>query len=242
MSRLPMEKPESAAQHLEAAQRVPAAQRFRGLPREAREFFRALEREPCPDTMPGGDRAAYAAHVLSPLKALVTDLRGLLADVRPPLGSEARAGAGLDWPDGARSNPEDCPVRRIRFWDAGQDRDRSPILYVTFTANHLEVGASGAGLEASEAAALAGELGGEWSVGPGDSDSEESGSAGPADAAGTIRVSRRIPWEPWIDEPALLQELADDFRALLPVFDRMRGVAGRPVAVPGGAAPAPREQ
>jgi hypothetical protein len=200
------------------------ARRFRGLPREAREFFRALEREPCPDTMPGGDRAAYAAHVLTPLKALVTDLRERLSDVRPPLGSEARAGASLDWPDGARSNPEDCPVRRIRFWDAGTDRERSPLLYATFTSGHIEVGALGDGLDRDAAERLAGPGG--WTV----------------EAAARTRVRRRIPWEPWIDEPGLLDELADDFRALLPVFDRMRAAAGGPVPVPGGAGTAPRER
>jgi hypothetical protein len=175
--------------------------------------------------MPGGDRAAYAAHVLSPLKALVTDLREELADVRPPLGSEARAGASLDWPDGARSNPEDCPVRRIRFWDASRNRDRSPLLYVTFTADHLEIGALGLGASPTDARPL---------VAPGAGWTVEDGAP--------PRVLRRIPWDPWIDEPGLLQELADDFRSLLPVFDRMRGAAEGSVAVSGGAAPAPRER
>lgn len=206
--------------------RSPAAsRRFRGLPREAQEFFRALEREPCPDTMPGGDRAAYAAHVLSPLKALVTDLREELRDVRPPLGSEARAGASLDWPDGARSDPEDCPVRRIRFWDAARDRDRSPLLYATFTAEHIEIGALGSGLDRAAAELLAAP-GGNWNV--------ETGAE--------TRVARRIPWGPWIDEPGLLQELADDFRGLLPVFDRMRGAGNGSVPVAGGATAAPRER
>jgi hypothetical protein len=174
--------------------------------------------------MPGGDRAAYAAHVLSPLKALVTDLRELLSDVRPPLGSEARAGAGLDWPDGkTRSDPEGCPVRRIRFWDAGRHRDSSPLLYVTFTADHLEVGAVGPGVSSETAESLL-PRGASWDL--------QSGSE--------TRVSRRIPWEPWLDEPGLLQEIADDFRSLLPVFDRMRG--GATAAVTGGNGPAPRER
>jgi len=174
--------------------------------------------------MPGGDRSAYAAHVLSPLKALITDLRELLADVRPPLGSEGRAGAGLDWPDGkTRDNPEDCPVRRIRLWDAGRDRDSSPLLYVTFTADHLEVGAVGPRLDPAGVERLL-PRDGTWSA---DHDDE-------------TRVSRRLPWEPWLDEPALLQEIADDFRSLLPVFDRMRGAV--PAAVAGGTGPAPRER
>lgn len=204
----------------------PPARRFRGLPRQAWEFFRALEGEPCPDTMPGGDRAAYAAHVLTPLKALVTDLRERLADVRPPLGSEARAGWSLDWPDGARSNPEDCPVRRVRFWDAATPRDESPILYATFTADHIEVGVLGRGASAPEAEALVASAGGPWTV--------ESGEE--------TRVLRRLPWEPWIDEPGLLGEMADDFHALVPVFDRMRGATNGSTPVPGVAIPTPRER
>jgi hypothetical protein len=51
-------------------------------------------------------------------------------------------------------------------------------------------------------------------------------------AGGWPRVSRMLPWEPWIGEPGLSTEIADRFRELLPVFDAVRLHPDR-VAGPG---------
>jgi hypothetical protein len=172
--------------------------------------------------MPAGERAVYATHVLSPLKALVADLAAQLRDVRPPLGLEARVGASLFWPDGARGNPEDCPVRRIRIWDADTDPDRSPVLHTTFTADGIEVGLSAGGRDAPVSAADRAAL-------------ESAGWTVRSDEG--VEVSRRLPWDEWLDDPDLGRELADRFRELLPLFDELRrspSVARRDAA-PGGA-------
>ncbi|NNE43042.1 MAG: hypothetical protein HKN12_02440 [Gemmatimonadetes bacterium] len=201
-----------------------SAGRFRGLPREAAEFFRALEQEPCPDTMPGNDRAAYAAHVLSPLKALVSDLKVRLADVTPRLGLEARVGASLSWPEGNESKTEDCPVRRLRIWDAARSPDASPVLHATFHARGIEVGLEGgADLTVERFRERLGHVAGVtetvdalardgWILAFGDG----------------LRTSRILPWEDWIDEPGFLDELIDHFRQLLPLFDAIR----RPQSAP----------
>ena len=193
--------------------------RFRGLRAETRSFFEALEREPCPDTMPAGDRATYAAHVLSPLKALVTDLAVLLDDVTPGLGLEARVGASLFWPDGAHDNPEDCPVRQLRIWDAGAGPEESPFLFATFGAPGIDVGLSAESIAAPGPSCLAALTCAGWET------SRESG----------LRVERRLTWEAWLDDPAFSRELADRFRELLPLFDELR----RPVRRAAGGAAAP---
>lgn len=192
--------------------------RFRGLPPEAAEFFRALEAEPCPNTMPGNDRAAYLRHVLSPLKALVSDLKNRLADVTPALGLEARVGASLSWPDGNDEKTDDCPVRRIRIWDAARTADSFPVLHATFHARGIEVGLEGGRdltperfrsrmTDAPAVYDLVDSLAaGEWILAFGDG----------------LRTSQILSWEDWTDEPGFVDELSDLFRQLLPLFDAIR--------------------
>lgn len=212
--------------------------RFRGFSPELPRFLRALEADPCPDTWPADARVTYAAHLLSPLKALVTDLEARLADVAELVVLEARVGASLSWPDGAPSAPEDCPVRTVRAWARGRRADRSPLLYANFSSRGIEIGlaaeggdpgathglgrslASDEGMRATAAALLAGG----WTVtgeepAPGATDRPED--LRPWAWERGLRVTRREPWEPWIREPAFADELADRLRELLPVFARM---------------------
>jgi hypothetical protein len=193
--------------------------RFRGLPLEAERFFEALDREPCPDTMPGDRRAAYAAHVLTPLKALVSDLEWLLADVQPRLGLEARVGASLFWPQGGRAAPDDCPVRRVRAWDAHLGPADSPVLHATFSAGGIELGLEPAAGSAQSTRRLRAAL-----TDPGLAPAvlALATSGWDVSADGWPHVVRRLRWEPWIDEPGFARELADRFRELLPVFDEVR--------------------
>jgi hypothetical protein len=198
--------------------------RFRGLPREAKEFFEALDLEPCPDTMPGDRRAAYAAHVLAPLKALVSDLDAMLADVEPRLGLEARVGASLFWPDGARAAPDDCPVRRVRAWDARLGPAESPVLHATFSAQGIELGLEPAPGSADSTRRVRAALS---DPGLAADVSGLSASGWDVSADGWPRVCRRLRWEPWIDEPGLAHEVADRFRELLPLFDEVRAHSDR---------------
>ncbi|MGQ0722631.1 MAG: hypothetical protein ACT4PE_13830 [Candidatus Eiseniibacteriota bacterium] len=193
--------------------------RFRGLPREAQQFFEALDREPCPDTMPGDRRAMYAAHVLAPLKALVSDLESMLGDVEPRLGMEARVGASLFWPDRGRPAPDDCPVRRVRVWDARLGPADSPVLHATFEAAGIELGLEPAAGSADSTRRLRAAL-----SAPGLAPAVLTLSVAGWEVTtdGWPRVSRRLRWEPWIDEPGFAPELADRFRELLPVFDEVR--------------------
>lgn len=225
-----------------SAHRVRGALRFRGFPPEAARFFEALDRQPCPDTMPGGDRLAYAAHVLGPMKDLVSDLESLLSDVSPRLGSEARVGASLYWPDGDHRDPEDCPVREIRIWDAAQPASRSPVLFADFSTHGLEAGVAAAGGDPDatlrvvrevldprgdglrqEALALPARG---WSIAGRPSEDRDPADLPaelrPWSLRNGLRISRHLPWEAWIDEPGLVTELADRFRELLPFFDVMR--------------------
>jgi hypothetical protein len=197
--------------------------RFRGFPPEAARFFRALELEPCPDTMPGGDRAAYVLHVLSPLKAMVADLAGHLADVRPHLGMEARVGASLFWPDGGNKKAEDCPVRRIRIWDAARKADGSPLLHATFHSRGIEVGVEAHGEREAERfrILLAGSPELERSI------AELAAHGWSLSFRDGVRASRILDWQDG-QEPAFAAEVADHFRALLPLFDALRQ-AGHPL-------------
>lgn len=237
-----------------SADRIRVALRFRGLPGEAARFFEALDRQPCPDTMPGGDRLAYAAHVLGPLKGMVGDLESLLADVTPRLGSEARVGASLYWPDGDHRNPEDCPVRQIRIWDASREASRSPVFFADFSARGIDAGMAAAGGDPDATIRVVDAL-----LHPGSEELRQVALALPArgwvisgrpaehpDPASFptelrpwvlrsgLRIHRHLPWEAWIDEPGLVTELADRFRELLPFFDRMRH-APAPSAPPPAA-------
>jgi hypothetical protein len=137
VSALPSSKPTSESSK--------ARLRFRGFSADTPRFLRSLESDPCPSEWPGGERVAYLTHVLSPLKALVHDLQELLADVRPKLGLEARVGASLHWTLGSRSVSGDCPVRRIRVWDALVPADESPELFAALSSDAIELGLDAAG-------------------------------------------------------------------------------------------------
>ena len=216
--------------------RLPA--RFRGFSPELPGFLRALEADPCPDTWPADARVTYAAHLLSPLKALVTDLEARLADVAELVVLEARVGASLSWPGGAPSAPEHCPVRTVRAWARGRRPDRSPLLFANFSSRGIEIGLGAEGgdpgatlrlrrslaSDAGTRAAAASLLAGGWTV-TGD-DPAPDAADGPADLRpwaweNGLRVTRRESWEPWIREPGFADELADRLRELLPVFERM---------------------
>jgi hypothetical protein len=212
--------------------------RFSGLHPAARAFFRALDREPCPTSWPGEDRVAYVAHILGPLKALVGDLSRNLDDVSSIVRLEPRVGASLAWPRNLAPDSADCPVRTVRAWDRAATPATSPLLFVTFSGPAIELGLDAAGGDPAasvrvrdallgpeeepraDAAAL---LCAGWTV--------EGAAAGleelPEDlrpwfAPVPLRVSRRLAWEPWLHEPAFALEVADRFRDLLPLFERMR--------------------
>jgi hypothetical protein len=228
-------------------------QRFRGFSIETRTFLASLDPQPCPSDWPGGDRIAYAAHLLSPLKALASDLASSLAHVTPRLGIEPRIGRSLGWPDGFEPDSEECPVRQLRVWDGEGNAERSPILFVTFVASHMEIGLTGSGAEPSASARLRRAL----------MDSPDGNLRGVAIALLTrgwrvqgdrlelpagivpndiepwmrdgIRVVKRIAWADWMDEPAFASEVAQEFESLLPLFDAMRDVR-----TPARTIPAPR--
>ncbi len=178
--------------------------RFRGLSASSRMFFVTLARNPCPTAWPGGDRVAYAAHVLSPLKALVSDLGRLLADVSPRLVFEPRVGTSLYWTGNPTVPPEECPIRVVRTWEAGTSPETAPVLEAVFGVTGIEVALSFP--ESVETALLAAVPEGyEECVAP----------------SGT-RVATTLEWEAWIDEPGLAPELADRFRELLPLLGQVR--------------------
>lgn len=230
-----------------------AEQRFRGFSVETRTFLASLEPQPCPSDWPGGDRIAYAAHLLSPLKALASDLGHLLEHVTPRLGIEPRIGRSLSWPEGLDPDSEDCPVRQLRVWDGASDPDRSPTLFVTFAASDIEIGLAGRGAEPSASARLRHGLldspGGNlrriavtllaqgWQV-EGEPLQFPEGIV-PNDLEpwmrDQVRVVKKLLWKDWIDEPAFASEVALEFTALLPLFDAMREVRA-----PAPNVPAPR--
>jgi hypothetical protein len=200
-----------------------------------RAFFELLDREPCPESWPGGDRVTYVKDVLGPLKALTQDLADRLSDVRPALALEPRIGASLGWPREVAPATADCAVRTVRAWDAGATPDSSPLLQVTFTGDVLRVGLEsedrealarlrrdllGADEEPRRIAATL--LGRGWTPGGPRSPDAEDGAI-PPDVRPWLRreplhVTRSFAWEPWLDEPAFVDEVVDRFRELLPLF------------------------
>jgi uncharacterized protein (DUF2461 family) len=223
-----------------ASENSKAQLRFRGFSKDTRRFLRSLEFDPCPSEWPGGERVAYLAHVLTPLKALVHDLQTLLADVKPKLGLEARVGASLHWTLGSRSVSGDCPVRRVRVWDAQVPANESPEFFAALSSEAIELGANSAGGDpeatarvreallregaaAREAVRL---LSSGWEIG-----GEPYEGEAPADLPAALRewlrkrdlrISRTLRWENWFQEPGLAIEIAERFRELLPLFDVMR--------------------
>ncbi len=222
--------------------------RFKGLSRSTRDFFTSLEAAPCPPVWPGGDRVAYAAHVLSPFKALVADLDRLLSYVTPPLGLEPRVGRSLYWSGPLPPCPGDCPVRQIRVWDARRAPEESPALYATFSRSGIEVGLAAAGGDpeatrrltdalreekGSEIRGRADDLLARGWVAEGETADADRGDARDGDIRPWawergLRVYRTLDWNRWIDEPGFVVELADLFRELLPLFDRMREARAAP--------------
>jgi len=208
--------------------------RFRGFPSETPRFFQALVADPSLAARPADARVPYAAHVLSPLKALVTDLEARLDDVSALVALEARLGASLAWPEGAEGRSDDGPVLRLRAWARGRDADASPILYADFSDGGIEIGLDAGGadpeatarwraaLEADDAARVAAArlLSSGWIV-TGEGPSASSDELHPWAWTRGLRIARVEPWGPWIDEPAFAGELAARFRELLPVFERM---------------------
>lgn len=186
--------------------------RFRGFSTETPRFFEALAADPCPDAWPADVRVTYAAHVLSPLKALVTDLEARLLDVAPVLALEARVGRSLSWPFGAPTGPDDCPVRRVRAWARGHDPESSPLLYATFSARDIEIGLIAKGGTHDTADRELGER------------LDALREAGWTVDLGGLRVTRSEPWSAWIGEPGFAAELEDRFRELLPLFERVLAV------------------
>lgn len=219
------------------------AARFPGFSAETARFFETLDRDPCPDAWPAGARVAYAAHVLTPLKALVADLEVNLRDVSALVAFEARVGGSLSWPGRGSSGPDACPVRRVRGWARGRDPETSPLLFAGLSADGIELGLAAEGGDPAASRRLfqslapdgemrgvaAGLLARGWTV-----TGEARGRirALPADLrpwAWTkgLRVARLEPWRSWIDEPGFAGELADRFRELLPAFERMAGSSAR---------------
>jgi hypothetical protein len=183
-------------------------------------------------------------HVLTPLKALVHDLQGLLSDVRPKLGLEARVGGSLHWTLGSRSVSGDCPIRRIRIWDGQVPADQSPELFAALSTEAIEIGVGSAGGDpdatsrvrealmrpesttAREGVRL---LSSGWEI-RGETYEGEIPANLPAALREwlrerDLRVSRTLRWEDWFHEPGLTVEIAERFRELLPVFDVMRDAA-----------------
>lgn len=216
--------------------------RFPGLHPAARGFFRELELVPCPSSWPGEDRVAYATYILGPFKALVGDLARRLGDVSDTISLEARVGLSLAWPREVAPESADCPVRTIRAWDRNTRPAVSPLLVVGFSGRDIEIALDAAGadpaasrqvrealLEPSEDARVeaATLVARGWTVtGP---DAGLDGEHGdlpdgirPWFAHSPLRVSRRLAWEPWLGEPGFVLEVADRFRELLPLFERMR--------------------
>jgi hypothetical protein len=226
--------------------------RFRGFSAEIPRFFETLAADPCPDGWPADVRVTYAAHVLSPLKALVTDLEERLSDISAFVALEARVGASLSWPRGRPSAPDDCPVSRVRAWARGLDPDSSPLLYADFSAPGIEIGLAAAGGDPAATSRVrrsiasddglrgiaADLLAAGWVV-SGEAPAADAGSLA-ADlrpwAWESLRVTRVEPWSEWVEEPAFTSELAARFRELLPLFERMvEGVqktARRPATIP----------
>jgi hypothetical protein len=194
--------------------------RFRGFSPETPRFFETLDADPCPDAWPADARVTYAAHVLSPLKALVTDLEAQLGDVAALVALEARVGGSLSWPKGIPTGPEDCPVRSVRAWARGRDPEESPLLFANFSAGDIEIGLSAAGsapaIDSDDEgrADVVRLLTAGWTV-------EDESPAG-------LRVTRRAAWGDWLGEPGFATELADRFRELLPLFERMLVAAPAP--------------
>ena len=226
----------------EAPEAPANGKRFRGLNSRMREFYEALDREPCPTDWPAGDRVIYAADVLSPLKTLVQLLARELEDAAPPVGAEARVGASLSFPGGG-DEPEDCPVRRIRFWDGRTSPSRSPLLYVDFSGEGLEIGLESANGDPRSSANLRRSLLEDptgfaraeamklpargWEV-SGVRVQGEGVAFLPTELRSWMRnrltVSRHLPWEMHLDDPSIVQVLGAHLRELLPVFDLLRGV------------------
>jgi hypothetical protein len=194
----------------------PAAEalRFRGLSESSRAFFASLDHGPCPSLGHGAHRIAYAAHVLSPLKAFVADLGRLLSDVLPRLTLEPRVGDSLYWTGNPALPPEKCPVRVVRTWDASRSPDSSPVLSVTFRGSAIEVA-----LDGGSARSAAGE-------GPTVPDEELALAARGWRVAPSGRVSRELAWDPRLDDPELVSEVADLFRELMPLFRALVSPAG----------------
>lgn len=223
--------------------------RFPGLRSAAREFFRALEREPCPSLWPAGDRVTYATYVLGPLKALVVDLAVQLEDATPAVALVPRVGQSLTWvgvPDTA-----DCPVSTVRAWLADSDPSTSPLLSFSLSSSQLRVSldcAENANAVPRLRALLLSDderprrialdaLARGWDVeGPRLVEADDGSlpeALRPWMRQGHLRITRVLDWEEWLDEPGLAVEVADRFRELLPLMELMR-----PAREPSAARPA----
>jgi hypothetical protein len=213
--------------------------RFRGFSEETARFFEELDRNPRPDAWPASARVAYAAHVLTPLKALVADLEESLGDVAEVVAFEARVGASL-------AGFDEGAVRRVRGWARGRDPERSPLLYAGLSTAGIELGLAAEGADPAASRQLLRSLAADeemrsvasallargWAV-AGDvraRDGKLPAALRPWGWERGLRVTRVEPWHAWLDEPAFAQELADRFRELLPPFERMLGTTARVTA------------
>ncbi len=214
-------------------------QRFRGLPPGMRTFYERIDAGSPPASWSGGERVTYVKDVLGTLKSLTRDLRDRLEGTDPPLALEARVGASL-----ARSGDpalgDDRPVRTVRAWAAAADPQSSPLLSVTFTAEAIRLSLSARepeplaafrdlllGPDEAPRADAATLLSRGWSIECADATTADSLSPGlePWCGSGPLEVDRLLAWEPWLEEPAFVDEVADRFREALPVFRHLRGRA-----------------
>jgi hypothetical protein len=217
--------------------------RFRGFPSDTPQVLAELARTPA-ERWSGTERATYAARLLAPLKALCRDVGERLAEADPPLTSEARVGGSL-----VTARGENSPACGIRFWDSERKREKSPLLFVELGCRAIEIGLREAEEEAGGTGRLRRALLAErplrshavalpasgWRV-EGVPLTDAGDGAVPDELrpwmlGGGFRASLALPWEDWADEPALVDEIADRLREVLPLFDAMRGAD--PVVTPG---------
>ncbi len=216
---------------------------FPGFSEIARRFFASLEEIPCPPALTGEERVEYAAHVLTPLKGLVSEVRARLGDAIPDIAIEPRVGASLVPVKGSNVESSGCPVDQIRLWDRAHSPEESPTLYTSFSSAGMEVGTAARGgdpeatarvrriLEADPHGALAQwierrsragwVLHGRPLVGPVARTLPEF--LEPWMLEKCLRFARFLPWKAWLDRPELAGAITEHFLVAHPLFDVMRG-------------------
>ena len=206
-----------------------------------RTFYERIDAGSPPASWSGGERVTYVKDVLGTLKSLTRDLRDRLEGTDPALALEARVGASLArWGDPALQ--DDRPVQTVRAWAAAADPQASPLLSVTFTAEAIRLSLSARepgplaafrdlllGPDEEPRADAATLLSRGWSIESAGASATAADSL-PADLApwcgsGPLEVHRLLAWEPWLEEPAFADEVADRFREAMPVFRHLRGRA-----------------